>query len=229
MSEEQAQDSGQQPQYLDIKQVDQEALQKEYEAGILSLRELSAKFGMDPKKGHVQLTRLAKREGWVQDLNAKIQAKAESKLQKKLAAEKAPPVLGKVAKPLADAVVIEANAEAIMLVRSRHRRDISRALDLTAKLMGELEHSTDNQELLEQLGTLMFQPDDKGKDKLNEIYHAVISLPERIKSGKALSETLKNLISLEREAYNIASADESEKGNGDVTVTIKHYGTPTQP
>ncbi len=48
----------------------------------------------------------------------------------------------------------------------------------------------------------MLEPDDKGQDKLNEIYHKVISMPERVKSVKALSEALKNLIGLERQAYD---------------------------
>lgn len=200
-------------QFLDIKDVDREALQADYEAGTLSLRELSAKHGLDPKKGHVQIKRLADREGWTQDLNVKIQARAEAKLRKTLVpADKVPPAKGKAAPRIADAVVIEANAEAIMLVRSRHRRDIARGLGLSVKLMEELEHHTDNMALLEQLGTAMFDPDDKGKDKLNEIYHAVISLPERIKSSKALSETLKNYVALEREAYSIGLKDEKPSG-----------------
>lgn len=210
--------------YLDIKEIDQEALQADYEAGTLSLRELSAKHGMDPKKGHVQIKRLADRQGWTQDLGAKIQAKAEAKLRRTALTKEQ-----QAAPRIADAVVIEANAEAIMLVRSRHRRDIARGIDLSLKLMSELEHHTDNMELLDQLGTLMFNPDDKGKDKLNEIYHAVISLPERIKSSKALSETIKNYIALEREAYNIVVEDpDKEKAKGGVNVTIKQYGPPAQ-
>ncbi|MCT0129131.1 hypothetical protein KUA05_11420, partial [Proteus mirabilis] len=56
---------------------------------------------------------------------------------------------------------------------------------------------------LRKLGELMFSPDDNGRDKLNEIYHSIISLPERVKSAKALSETLKNLVGLERQAYGL--------------------------
>lgn len=210
--------------FLDIKEVDQEALQADYEAGTLSLRELSAKHGMDPKKGHVQIKRLADRQGWTQDLGAKIQAKAEAKLRRTVL-----PKEQQAAPRIADAVVIEANAEAIMLVRSRHRRDIARGLGLSLKLLDELERHTDNVGLLEQLGTLMFKPDEKGKDRLNEIYHAVISLPERVKSSKALSETLKNYIALEREAYNIVVDDpDKEKAKSGVNVSIKQYGPPKQ-
>lgn len=208
--------------YVDIKDVDKEALQAQFEAGTLSLRELSRKFSMDPKKGHVQIKRLADREGWTQDLGAKIQAKAEAKL-----AKQALPVEKREAPRIADKLIIEANAEAIMHVRMRHRTDISKGMALTLKLMEELEHHTDNQELLEQLGQIMYAPDKNGKDRLNEIYLAVISLPERLKSNKALSETIKNYIALEREAYGIKEAEQKDLGT--VNVTIKQYQLPSKP
>lgn len=206
--------------YVDIKDVDKEALQAQFEAGTLSLRELSRKFSMDPKKGHVQIKRLADKEGWTQDLGAKIQAKAEAKL-----AKQALPVEKREAPRIADKLIIEANAEAIMQVRMRHRTDISKGMALTLKLMEELEHHTDNQELLEQLGQIMYAPDKNGKDRLNEIYLAVISLPERMKSNKALSETIKNYIALEREAYGIKEAEQKDLGT--VNVTVKQYQLPS--
>lgn len=208
--------------YVDIKDVDKEALQAQFEAGTLSLRELSRKFGLDPKKGHVQIKRLADKEGWTQNLGAKIQAKAEAKL-----AKQALPVEKREAPRIADKLIIEANAEAIMQVRMRHRTDISKGMALTLKLMEELEHHTDNQELLEQLGQIMYAPDKNGKDRLNEIYLAVISLPERMKSNKALSETIKNYIALEREAYGIKEAEQKDLGT--VNVTVKQYQLPSKP
>lgn len=190
---------------LRIKEVDLEALQKDYEVGILSLRELAAKHSMCPKNGYMQIKRHADKEGWVQDIGAKIQAKAEAKL-----AKLAVPEEKRQAPRLADSTIIEANAEAIVQVRLRHRRDIGGGVALTLKMMQELEHHTDNQELLEALGEAMYNPDPKtGRDKLNEIYQAVISLPERIKSNKALSETIKNYIGLEREAYGLKTDDGS--------------------
>jgi len=218
---DQSQDQSQGP-YLDIKDVDKERLQAQFEAGILSLRELSRMFNLDPKKGHVQIKRLADKEGWAQDLNAKIQAKAEAKL-----AKQALPVEKREAPRIADKAIIEANAEAIVQVRMQHRTDISRGMSLALRLMGELEHHTDNQELLERLGELMHNPDDKGKDKLFDAFNSVISLPERIKSAKALSETMKNYIALEREAYGIKEAEQKDLGT--VNVTVKQYALPNKP
>lgn len=215
--------------FRDIKDVDEEALQNEYEAGVLSLRELSKKFDLDPKKGHVQIKRLADRRGWAQDQTAKIHAKAEAKLRAAaVPKEQLPPPKASGEQRIPDKLLIEANAEAIVQVRLRHRTDISKGMALTLKLMEELEHHTDNLELLEKLGSIMFSPDPKtGKDRLNEIYHAVISLPERLKSNKALSETIKNYIALEREAYGIKEAEQKDLGT--VNVTVKQYQLPSKP
>ncbi|MGQ7090747.1 hypothetical protein ACUOBA_18165, partial [Escherichia coli] len=46
---------------------------------------------------------------------------------------------------------------------------------------------------------------------LNEIYQKVISLPSRVKSMKDLSDSLKTLIGLEREAYSIENKAETKE------------------
>jgi len=53
---------------------------------------------------------------------------------------------------------------------------------------------------------LMRSEDDKGVDKLNDLYRKVIATPQRIDSLKKLAETLKHLIYLEREAFDIVPA-----------------------
>ncbi len=65
----------------------------------------------------------------------------------------------------------------------------------------------------------MLDQDDKGHDKVNEIYHKVISMLERVKSVKALSEALKSLIGLERQAYDIDVLN--KQTNRDILAHIK--------
>ena len=48
-------------------------------------------------------------------------------------------------------------------------------------------------------------PDEKGIDKLSDAYSKPISLPSRVASLKGLTEALKNLVALEREAYGIVT------------------------
>lgn len=74
-------------------------------------------------------------------------------------------------------------------------------------LLAELEIETDNLTLFQELGEILRSEDDKGTDKRNDLYQKVISSAGRVDSMKKLSDTLKTLIGLEREAYGLS--DES--------------------
>ncbi len=92
-----------------------------------------------------------------------------------------------------------------------HRGDIKRARQITNALFDELGAECADVAALEKLGELMLDPDDKGQDKLNDLYHKIISLPSRVKSMKDLSDSLKTLIGLEREAYSIENKAETKE------------------
>lgn len=173
---------------------DWEAIESAYRAGLMSIREIASLHGIT----HGAINKRAKRDGWERDLKAKIKAKADALVSKR-------EVSTKVSTETAtnERILIEANAEVIANVRMEHRGDIRRARAITNALFDELGAECSDVAALEKLGELMFEPDDKGQDKLNEIYHKLISMPERVKSVKALSEALKNLIGLERQAYDI--------------------------
>ncbi|ELB3891643.1 hypothetical protein LLY23_04580 [Morganella morganii] len=176
------------------KRPDWEAIESAYRAGVMSLREIASQH--DISEGAIR--KRAKRDDWSRDLNAKIKARSDDMVRKQ---EVRRQVRSETA--LSERVLIEATAEVITNVRMEHRGDIRRARELANVLFDELSAECADVAALEKLGELMIEPDDNGRDKLNELYHAVISLPERVKSAKALSETLKNLIGLERQAYGL--------------------------
>ncbi|HDU8645570.1 TPA: hypothetical protein RG704_000229 [Morganella morganii subsp. morganii] len=176
------------------KRPDWEAIESAYRAGVMSLREIASQH--DISEGAIR--KRAKRDDWSRDLNAKIKARSDYMVRKQ---EVRRQVRSETA--LSERVLIEATAEVITNVRMEHRGDIRRARELANVLFDELSAECADVDALEKLGELMIEPDDNGRDKLNELYHAVISLPERVKSAKALSETLKNLIGLERQAYGL--------------------------
>lgn len=178
---------------------DWEAIELAYRAGVQSVREIAAQHGIT----HGAINKRAKRDGWERDLKAKIKAKADALVSKREVS-----TLVSTEKVVSERILIEANAEVIANVRMEHRGDIRRARTLANALFDELEAECADVEALRTLGQMMLEPDENGRDRLNELYHAVISMPERVKSMKALSETLKNLIGLERQAY---SMDEGEK------------------
>ncbi len=179
------------------KPVDWERVEADYCAGVKSLREIAAEHGIT--EGTIRAR--AKKNDWPRNVAAKVAAKAEKilrndALRSELRTEKA----------ATEREIIEASAQAIVNVKLSHRKSISRQRELVERLLQELESQTGDTDLFGQLGELMRAPDDKGVDKLNEVYRKVIATPQRIDSLKKLAETLKHLIYLEREAFDIVPA-----------------------
>jgi len=179
------------------KQVDWESVERDYSAGLLSLREIAAKY--DTKESSIRYK--ANQNDWSRDLSKKIEQKTNEKLRKielrtELRSEKA----------ISEKEIIEASAQAIVNVKLEHRGDIRKSKRIVNSLFDELELTTDNRELFEQLGEILRNESDSGQDKLNDIYKKVISMPQRIDGVKKLTDALKTMIGLEREAYDITAA-----------------------
>lgn len=147
----------------------------------------------------------------MRDLNAKVRAKADELVRK---AEVRTQV--REDQRLTESRQIEVEANIQKGVRLAQRADIKRSRALCMRLLTELEKQTNQVPELQALGEILRSPDDKGQDKLSDIYQAVISLPERTKTMKALAEALRILVSLEREAFGIdAHPDASGEGDKD--------------
>lgn len=181
---------------------DWEAIESAYRAGVMSLREIASQHGIS--EGAIR--KRAKRDDWSRDLNAKVKERADDLVRK---AEVRKQVRTETV--LSERVLIEATAEVIATVRMEHRGDIRRARELTNTLFDELARECGDVAALEQLGELMRREDDKGMDRLNDLYNKIISLPSRVKSMKDLSDSLKTLIGLEREAYSIDNKVEAKE------------------
>ena len=178
------------------KVIDWEKIELDYRAGVKSLREIAAEH--DISDGAIR--KRAKRDDWSRDLSAKINAKAEDLVRKELVRSEV-----RTQTAISEKETIDANAHQQAAVRLSQRKDIQRSRSIAMQLFDELEHQVGvvNVELLEDLGELMRSEDDKGQDKLNDIYHKIISLPGRVKSMKDLSDTLRTLIALERQAFGL--------------------------
>lgn len=179
---------------LKMTKPDWEAIESAYRAGLMSLREIASQHNIS--EGAIR--KRAKRDDWSRDLSAKIKERAEDLVRKEEVRKQV-----RAETTLTERVLIEASAEVIANVRMEHRGDIRRAREITNALFDELGAECADIEALRKLGELMLQPDENGRDRLNEIYQSIIALPERVKAVKALSDAMKNLIGLERQAYDI--------------------------
>lgn len=173
---------------------DWERIEADYRAGLLSIREIAASQGIS----HTAIQKRAKAHGWERDLSAKIKSKADALVAKREVAKEVA-----TERAATDKIVVEANAEVIANVRMSHRSDIARFRRLVISMLEELEAETADIDLFRELGDILRSDDDKGQDKRNDLYQKVISSAGRIDSLKKLSDTLKTLVALEREAYGI--------------------------
>lgn len=191
---------------------DWERIELDYRSGIKTLRVIAEENGIT----HGAVNKRAKKEGWERDLAQKIRAKAEALVSKAAVSSE----VSKQAK-IAESAVVEANARAAADVILAHRKDIGRARTLSSALLAELEQSTDPATLaaLKAMGEFMAAPDDNGRDKLNELYQAVISLPERSKTFKLLVESMQKLVDMERVSFGV---DDKKPAStpGDITISF---------
>jgi hypothetical protein len=189
---------------------DWERIEADYRAGILSTREIASAAGVS----HTAINKRAKKDGWVRDLKARIQAKAEELVSRR---EVSKEVSSQQA--ATERQIIEANAERIAQVRGEHRADIQRVRALALNLLGELEGQSASLEDLAALGEMLRNPDENGQDRRNDLYLKIISTPSRIDSAKKVAETLKNAITMEREAYGLDDK-KPEQPPGEITITF---------
>lgn len=187
---------------------DWELIERLYRAGLLSVREIATAQGVS----HTAIQKKAKAGNWERDLKAKIKAKADSLVAKaevatKVATEKLATEKG----------IVDGNAQVVADIRMAHRKDIGRNRALALKMMEELEAMTDNRELFAQLRDIIESVDGNDEDgksdayeKMQQAFRGALSLPGRVKMSKELSETLRVLIALERQAYGIDEGSSEE-------------------
>ncbi len=189
---------------------DWERIEQHYRAGVMSLREIAGEHGISD----TAIRKRAKRDAWERDLSAKIQAKADALVR---SAEVRAEV--RSANQATEKETIDANAKAIADIRLGHRSDIRTSRALALKMLAELSGIHERPDLIEALQeALAGDPDDTDPDtrkqklqQMRDALYRITSLPGQVGALKALSDTLKTLIGLEREAWGM---DEPEKGDG---------------
>jgi hypothetical protein len=193
------------------KKIDYDRIEPGWRAGLLSPHQLAAIYTEETgqKVSHAAIIKHFKKAGIARDLSSKINDRANAMVTEAM-------VTGKVtSKPsIPDSSIIEQGSMQVATVKLAHRSDIHRARNITNALLKELEQQTDPETLqrLRELGELMSSPDEKtGRDRLNELYQAVISLPERSKTMKTLAESLRSLVDMERTAFGM----DKDAGNKD--------------
>lgn len=175
---------------------DWEAIEREYRAGQLSIREIARTHGTTD----TAIRKRAKAHDWTRDLSSQVREQVRADL-----------VRGEVRTPNAPANLKEAvevaAARGVEVVRS-HRKDIGDGRELVGLLFKQLKDAANNRDAIED-AIWAETASDKTSERRNAMLQAV-SLPRHAGALRDLSTALKNLIPLERQAFNL-----DEPGQGD--------------
>ena len=206
------------------KTVDYARIEPGWRAGILSPRQLATQYTEETgqKVSHAAIIKHFGNEGVPRDLKARIQAKAESLVT----AAQAKLVTQEVTQETRnrDRSIVDANAQAMATVLLAQREDIQRGKSVVMRLLEELEHQTgvESAALLAELGDLLRAEDDKGQDKLNDLYRRIISLPDRARTMKSLADSLRVMIDLQRQALGMdAKGSAPDGGSGASRISVE--------
>lgn len=190
-------------------------IELDYRAGIKSLRQIAGEHGI---KSETSIRKRAAKYGWQRDLNQTINDVADEIVRKDTVRKqvRSKSVHSEELRTIYDErqdfdiseeETIEENARAIAQVRIAHRRDISRSRDLFVSLMAEIEELT-NRDLQQNLTQMLNQFLDEGNISIFDslAIQKAASLGGRIAQLKSLSDSLKTIVTLERQAYNMDNA-----------------------
>lgn len=192
------------------KVIDWERVEIDYRAGIKTLRDIADEHGIS----HGAINKRAKRDGWVRDLTAKIQAKAAELVSKSAVSKEVSKTMR-----ILESEIITANAVNNATIELKQRDDVTFGREVITSLIQELKEQIDNRADLEDLGEMMRNPDAYGNDKLNDQYKKVISFGGRVDNAKKLAEANKVQIELERRVYKI----DTETSQGGVEDFLKKF------
>lgn len=201
------------------KRVDYDRIEAGWRAGLLSPHQLAAQYIEETGEpvSHAAIIKHFKKEGIPRDLGAKIKAKSDAMVTRSMVTELVTPETMR-----RDKEIIEDGAAVLTSVRLGHRKDIARARNLANKLLDELDALTDEQgsikTLIQAFKDGEYEDGDAMADML-ALANKIGALPSRSKVLKEMSETLKNLITLERDAYDIVTASKMDLSvDGSITL-----------
>lgn len=175
------------------------AVERDFRAGILSLRELGKLHGLN----HVTIKKKADRLGWERSLAEKIHQKADALVLASATNSGGANTKANAANAVAERQTIEANASVIAEVRLRHRRDIAGLREVANSLTEEIRLQCSDPSLLKAMADMLRNPNEFGQDRQNDILQKMISLTNRADVVRKLAETQRLLVGLEREAFGM--------------------------
>jgi hypothetical protein len=210
------------------KPVDWESIEKDWRAGIKTKLQISQEYGIS----RAAMDKRFKKLGVDRDLTEKIQQRAQALVTQQMVTQTV--TAGTNVTTPRESEIIEVNAQVQANAIFSHRKDINRYRNLITKLLNEIEVETDNPEPFAELAEVIIWKSADGdvvqtKEEINrmnrmqQLFDRVMSNPARVDSMKKLSDTLKTLIGLERQALGLKEEQMPTAPNGEARQRSEFY------
>ncbi len=189
------------------KAVDWEAIEREYRAGQLSEAAIARQFGVS----RAAIQKRAKKNNWSRDLTEKVRQEVAARL------------VAEGLQPQREAATVEQAATRGVQLVLGHRSGLARLRTIAEKLANQLDADTDDIKEIEEAIEEETAGDKSGERRARML--KAVSLGSRAGIAQQLSQVLKNLIPLERQAFNL---DDKSGSDPDVPVsgTVVHKLDP---
>lgn len=168
--------------------VDWEAIERAFRAGLLSLREIGRKHGVSD----TAIRKRAAAQQWERDLTARVQEAVRSKAVRAA-------VRNSDARTEAEIVEEYGNIGAAVL--DHQRTDIKAARKIVAQLLAEVGETSDQVREIEE--TIRADTANDESAARRSAMMKAVALPTRAATVRDLSQALRHLIGLERQAFNL--------------------------
>lgn len=173
-------------------QYDWEKIEREFRAGQLSIREIAAQYG----PSDTAIRKRAKAEGWSRDLSDDVRRRTKAKLvREQVRAESG-------GKQFSDEEIAEQAAERAVEIVQLHRSDIKASREAVRQMIDELTSNCVNQDVIAEILQQHLDEED-ASDKRRQAVERMLSLQGRAQTAQSLTSSLKTLVALERQAFNI--------------------------
>lgn len=175
------------------KQIDWEAIEKLYRIGQMTVRAIALKHGIS----HVAIVKKAQREGWVQDKSEEVRQKTKAAL---LSYQRE--ITKKITTPTKEE--IDTAVQTNVVVVTEHRIGIKASQNLVQLFQDQLKEAATKRDQIES-SIIDETQNEEGKtdQKRRNMMLKAVSLPAHSGVLRDLSIAQKNLIYLERQAFNI--------------------------
>lgn len=184
------------------KRADWEAIERDYRAGKLTLREMAAKHGCT----NGRIAQVAKEKAWSRgDLKEQVQQATQALLiAKEVSTE-----VSRVKQGLSETVV--AAAEVNKQVILAHRGRVAQATDVAMRMLAELDATTGKADQIAAMFEVLAEDmDEKAKAAAQQQLRDFMRLHTRVGSVHKLMDALGKAQTLERQAFGIGD----EEGEG---------------